>query len=265
MSGPFRQVLSQLPSFQMFHGMHDALPSSWLVRFRPLIQPGSRGSQPASTRWSRSRRRRVVKLRLHPKSAHAMAEGTIVELSSKAIEKLDLTPEVREALLAVQADLTAAYQQRFVEMIQAISRQASALERLQNTLNILVEHLAPTLKSRLPVALAVTAPGEAPDVASVAITADPIGAGYTLTQAAFAEALSLSLADVSVLARAFKLSEDENCAIVVRHGKNYDIVNYHPRALDRFRRLVAQPPAGLSRTQRAALDRVAKKLIMDGR
>jgi predicted transcriptional regulator len=189
-----------------------------------------------------------------------MADSDVTEISTKAIDHLDLSPEVKAVLVNIQAELKAAYQQSFIEMVQAIQRQASALERLQTTLNILIERLAPDIKGQLPMALRGVQPGESPDVATTLVIADPIATGYTLTQTTLAQALGLSTPEVSILARAFKLHEDGDCAVVVRKGKSTNIVNYHPRAIDRFKELVHNPPADLTAEQKATLGRVLKRL-----
>ena len=104
-----------------------------------------------------------------------------------------------------------------------------------------------------------------PDLATAFVVADPIAAGYTLTQAEIAKALTLTEPDVSVLVRAFKLPEDGNCAVIVRKGKSgRNVVNYHPKAIERFRALVAKPPAGLSTSNRRLVERVRAKLVLAG-
>lgn len=69
--------------------------------------------------------------------------------------------------------------------------------------------------------------GEQADLPSAVVVADPIAAGYALTQTNLAEALNLSIADVSELVRAFKLKQDD-CAVTVRKGQRSDTANYHP-------------------------------------
>lgn len=91
---------------------------------------------------------------------------------------------------------------------------------------------------------------------------DPIAAGYTLGQNDIARALGITQPEVSVLGRAFKLSSFEGCAVTVRKGaKGREMVNYHRRAIDKFRDLVANPPSGLTREQQRALARVRERLI----
>ncbi len=189
-----------------------------------------------------------------------MPEPDDINLATYAIDRLGLDPEVKSALIAIQADVTAAYQKNFVDMVETIRRQASALERLQTTLSLLVERLAPELKDRIPVALRVAQDGETPDITSPVVVADPIGAGYTMTQADLASALGLSAPDASVFVRAFQLTEEEECAVAVRKGSKQPTVNYQPRAIDRFRALVASPPADLTEEQKKILSRVTRRL-----
>lgn len=186
-----------------------------------------------------------------------------VSIASLAIDRLDVAPEVKHALLAIQAELTSAYQRSFVEMLEAIRKQASALERLQNTLGLLVEQIAPQLKDRIPVAVRPAEPGETPDIPSALVSVDPIGMGFTLTQANLAHALALSTPDVSVLVRALGLNDDGECAVVLRRGKtaNHTVVNYHPKAIDRFVELVeTATPSMLKAEQQSALRRVRRAL-----
>lgn len=189
-----------------------------------------------------------------------------ISIASSAIERLNLSREVKDVLRTIQLDLNTAYQRSFVTMIETMQRQASALERLQTTLQLLIERVAPEIKDRVPLPVNIVASREDADVSAplVVTVADPIGAGYTMTQANLAEALGLSQADVSVLARAFHLTEDGDCAIVVRKGKTNDTVNYHPRAIERFRQYVAAPPPGLKDDQKTALRRVTRSLVASG-
>jgi hypothetical protein len=191
-----------------------------------------------------------------------MADSAPTDIAIKAIDTLAVSDEVKSALKDIQAEVADAYREGFVEMVQAIRQQASALERIHSTLAVLVKHLAPQLEGQLPPAIRIAKDGEAADLASAVVVADPIGAGYTLSQGNVAKALGISTPDASVLLRAFKLPEDGRCAVVVRQGsdKSKLFVNYHPRVLDRFRELAENPPAGLSGSQKSALARVRKKL-----
>jgi hypothetical protein len=188
----------------------------------------------------------------------------VPELASKAIEKLGLSKEVTEKLGEIQSEIADAYRAAFVEMVQAMKQQASALDRIQTTLNILVQHLPIFVGPNrpLPTAFAVAAEGERADLAKAVVAADPIGAGYTLSQTDLARALGLAQADVSILVRAFGLPDDGQCAVVVRKGSGREIVNYHPRAVRRFQELVAHPGKSLpKRDQQKALERVRSRLI----
>lgn len=67
------------------------------------------------------------------------------------------------------------------EVRETLRQQACALNRIQATLQILVEALMPQLADKLdgqkiPVAMRIAGDGETPDVASAVLVADPIGA-----------------------------------------------------------------------------------------
>lgn len=187
------------------------------------------------------------------------ADDQPISLAARAIERLELSDEAKDALRAILAELAAQYQQSFVKMLETQRVQASALDRLQTTLQLLVERIAPEIKDRIPVPIRLASDGEQPDLPSALVVADPIATGYTLSQANLAEALKLPQPDVSVLVRAFGIHQDGECAVVVRRGPK-QIANYHPRAIERFRTLVASPPASLDAKQKRALDRVRRRL-----
>lgn len=195
-----------------------------------------------------------------------MGDSKSVDVSSKAIDHLAVEPEVKQVLKDLQGELADAYREGFVEMVKAIRQQASVLDRIQNTLAILVKHLAPNLEGQIPAAMRIADEGETPDVASAVVVADPIGAGFTMSQANIAKALGIGQADLSILVRAFKLDKDSNCAVVVRPGDDQrrGIVNYHPRTLERFRGLAAAPPGDLDANQRGALRRVRSRMGLAG-
>ena len=194
-----------------------------------------------------------------------MADGKTTDISTKALDQLPLQPAVKEVLRDLQAEVADAYREGFVEMVQAIRQQASVLERIQTTLAILVKHLDPRLEGQLPAAVRVAGDGESPDLATAVVVADPIGAGFTMSQAEIAKAIGISPADASILLRAFQLSKDETCAVVVRPGDNKRraVVNYHPSTIDRFRKLTRSPPSGLDSSQKAAIRRVRARLGID--
>lgn len=187
----------------------------------------------------------------------------VTDFGTKAIDELGLPPELASALKDIQAELSEDYRASFLAMVEAINRQASALDRIQTTLHILVKHLAPSLVSSLPlpVALQQVKDGSAPDVATALVVADPIGAGYTLSQKALSEVMGLPQAYVSILVRAFDLPSDGKCAVTVRKGASHEMVNYHPRAAQKFLELVATPPKSLTKQQQYALKRVREILL----
>lgn len=184
----------------------------------------------------------------------------VSELAAGALRDLGLSPDVADALSDIQQEVAEAYREQFVEMVRAINRQASALNRIQTTLELLVRHLSPQLAGEIPPAIRVASEDEDADVASAVVVADPIGSGFTLSQGNLAKALGLAQPDVSVLCKAFRLKEDASCAVTVRPGKDRDIVNYHPRAVDRFRDLVRKPPSNLTQRQLGTLNRVRRRL-----
>ncbi len=181
------------------------------------------------------------------------------DLQESNLKGLAVSPEIREALLKIQAELTASYRESFVTMSQAISRQASALERIQTTLELVLRSVAPTVAGQAPAVLRVAAADEDVDVASAVVVSDPIGSGFTLSLTSLSKAMGLSPSDVGILVRPLGLVSDGACAVVVRKGAQ-ELVNYHPRAIERFMRLVASAPDGMPRNARSAVDRVRRKL-----
>lgn len=191
---------------------------------------------------------------------HRMAE--LKEFGARAIKALAVSDPVRAVLLEIQSDMAEAYRESFLTVMETMARQESRLERIQETLTILVSAMAPQLSiGDAPAAFRIARDGEAADVASALVVADPIGSGYTLSQRDLAEALALPATDVSTLSKAFKLSELEHCAVVVRRGPKREIVNYHRRAIAEFRRLVNSPPNTLPRSAQHALRRARVKLV----
>lgn len=183
------------------------------------------------------------------------------ELSEHRVAELGLSPETTAALNEIQRELSDAYRDRFIELAGALNRQAAALERVQRTLEILVDHVAPSRRGDVPPMLRVADASEAPDLASAVVVADPIGMGFTLSQSDIARALNLAAPDVSILARALKLPEDERCAVVVRKGAKSDTVNYNARAAEVLRdRILTVDAKTLDDTARKVLLRVRRKL-----
>lgn len=179
--------------------------------------------------------------------------------SKGALKGLDLDPQVRQALDEAISSIEDAYRDRFIELTDAISRQASTLQRIQETLHILVKHVVPTAAGTAPVAFRTASPDETPDLATVAVL-DPIAAGYTLSQRDLADALGLDQPTVSILVRAFKLPEDPECALTIRRGRAKAVVNYRPFAAERFRALVKNPPSGLGKPAASAMKK-ARRLL----
>lgn len=184
------------------------------------------------------------------------------DFGKSVISRLNLSPEVETAFKDVQAELSNAYRDAFIEITAALREQASALNRIQTTLAMLVTAVKPELQGQVPPAIRVAGAGEAADLATAVVVADPIGAGYSLGQSQIAQALGITQADVSVLARAFQLKVDPECAVVVRKGKRSEMVNYHPRAILRFRELIADPPSGLSQNESRTIDRARRRMII---
>lgn len=186
-----------------------------------------------------------------------------INLADKPIRDLNLSPEVESALRDVQAELADAYREGFLRMAENMSKMASALTRIQETLNILIQHAHPQLKDKIPVAFQVVKDGESPDLATAVVVsvADPIGAGFYLSQADISRALRLGQADVSVLIKAFAIDQDPQCAVVVRSGTNRRIVNYSPRAIERFRECIAGSPKNLKQSAKSHFNRVRAQLL----
>lgn len=177
-------------------------------------------------------------------------------LVAAALAKTSMPAEVQDEIAAIRAELDAQYRDRFIEMTGAIAKQASALDRILATLEMLVEHASPELKGRVP-GLRLAEPGGKADLATVA--ADPIGAGYSLSQQAIADALQCSPSDVSVLLGEHPIKDQPELAVVVRRGKQREIVNYHQRAVEYLVRIIDKPPAGASSKMRKAIDRIKRK------
>lgn len=185
----------------------------------------------------------------------------VVRLPVRDIKELGLEPEVESLIIEMQSALIDAYNKSLVDLASTVKDQASALSAIQETLRIIVHNmnLAPDLEKKLPPVMRLAAPGENPLLP--VIIADPNKAGYTLSQVELAAALKLTAPDVSVLVRALKLDKDPSCAVVIRSGKGkQQIVNYHPRTVERFRALLASPPSWLTTEQQATAKRVLAKL-----
>lgn len=181
-------------------------------------------------------------------------------LVGAALAKTAVPLEVREEIEGIRRDLDAQHREQFIKMTDAISRQASALDRIQRTLELLLEHSAPDLKGRIP-GLLVAPDGVDADLATLPakVAADPIGAGYSLSQQGIADALNCSSADISILLKWHPLKRKPELAVVVRRGKTQEVVNYHRRAVDELLRVIEKPPSTASREMLGAIDRIQRR------
>jgi hypothetical protein len=185
------------------------------------------------------------------------------DFGAHAIEKLDVPAAAKQVLIQIQSDVADAYREGFLNLSQELEQQRSILRRIQETMAILVQHLAPQLPDgRTPVAFTVPEDGAEPDLAQALVIADPIGSGFTLAQKDIAARMGLTTPQVSVLLRAFGLDADPLCAVVVRKG-THQIVNYHRRVLDEFRRLIITPPP-MDKKSIAYLTSARKALNVEG-
>lgn len=165
----------------------------------------------------------------------------VSEIADRGIEALKIDEATARELKRINALLNQHYRDRFLEMASTMRIQAAQLERIQTTLAILVEHVAPSLRTSVPVAFAASGDAE-PDIATTFVVADPIGAGFTLSQAQVGQALNLTSSVTSVVVRALGLSTDPNHAVTVRSRPDRDIVNYHRSAVARLRELIENAP-----------------------
>ncbi len=182
----------------------------------------------------------------------------VIDLSREGMRRIGIEAAHIEVLQSIRQEIGDEYRERVAEQTDLLRRQTAAIERLQNTVQVLVEHLIPERKGEVPAAFKVAGPGDEVDLATV--SADPIAAGFTLSQADLARAMRVGQADVSILVRAFELSKDPACAMTVRHGKAAALVNYHRDAVGRFLALVRDPPNQLNANAKKALERVRRRL-----
>jgi hypothetical protein len=144
-----------------------------------------------------------------PRSSEKSATAGVTSAAGKVIGELRLSRPVASALKDIQAEVADAYRDRFIEMMDVLRQQTSTLARIQETLHVLVQAVRPELAGTVPAAMRVARDGEGADLASTLVVADPIGAGYTLSQVDLAKALGLPHAtDIWILVRAFKLDEN---------------------------------------------------------
>lgn len=178
------------------------------------------------------------------------------------LEGLGLTDESREVLIELRSAINEEYQERFLEMSKALNRQAAALERIQNSLSIVIKAIRPELGDKLPVAFAPVIDADDADVAHVKVAADPIAMGFVLSQEDIARALRLKGATVSELIRGLGLRDDPDLAVAVRRGgkKAKALYNYRQPMVDTLRDHIHAPPDKLSQKTRAAMARARGKL-----
>lgn len=193
--------------------------------------------------------------------ARGADDGGLIDLESLDFAALDLQPEAVSALRSIRSLIDARYREAFLELTQVLHRQASAIDRMQRTLDLLLDQVRPELKARTPPLFSVSPAADAPDVARAVVIPDPIGAGYTLTQADVAQALGISSPEASVLLRAFGLRDDHECAVCVREGKKNPIYGYHERVIQAFMQCLAHPPVGFPQKHKKLLARVRDRLI----
>lgn len=190
----------------------------------------------------------------------------VEDIGAKGVDALDLPEAAATALRNIHTEVADAYRESFFEMTETLKRQAAALNRIQTTLQILVERIAPELAqdNRVPIALSLAADTSDSDLARAVVVADPIGAGYMLSQSDLAKLLGLTSADVSILVRGFSLATHGELAVTVRSGEAYNMVNYHYRAVDRLRELIENPVGDLNKEMKQTLNRVRRKLKPGG-
>ncbi len=190
-----------------------------------------------------------------------MAAAKPTELTGQTAKQLNLSPEVQSALAEIQAELADAYREDFTNLVRAVQEQASALNRIQNTLSLLLQHLPATLAAQAPPVLRVSDSQEHADLASAVVIADPIGQGFTMSLTSLAKAMGVSPSDLGVVVKALKLGSQADYAVVCRTGKHNAITNYHPKAVEAFRKIIQDtPPSSLSGNDRSALQRLKGKL-----
>jgi hypothetical protein len=76
-----------------------------------------------------------------------------------------------------------------------------------------------------------------------------------------AKSIGVSPGDLGVLVKAMKLNERQGLAVVCRTGKHNALTNYHPRAIEAFRKIIQETsPGALSGNERSALQRLKAKV-----
>lgn len=189
-----------------------------------------------------------------------------VELTAAAIQRLDLPNDVKRLLAQIAERNADANRTALINLTEQLKSMNLRLDRLQSTVSILLDRMAPTLKGnadKLPVAFTVaSSPGDA-DLAKAVVVADPIAQGFTLTQKDLGERLGLDQPTVSVLVRGLGITNDANLCVAVRRGRGQEVINYHLNAVDGLKKKIAAPPSSLPRSVLSALRRAQKALLLD--
>ena len=182
------------------------------------------------------------------------------------LKGLGLSEESRDILISLRAAMNQEYQERFLEMSQALNRQAAALERIQGSLAIVIEAMDLDVSKKLPVAFGTVTTAEESDVATVKVAADPIGMGFTLCGEDIARALRIDGGAVSALIQGLKLRDDPALAIAIRQGTGSQntLYSYREAVVDRLRECIHSPPEKLSQNARAAMARARRKMGLPG-
>ena len=160
---------------------------------------------------------KVSVARAKTKTASSREPTSIV---AKTIKDLELSPDVALVLRDIEAQIAEAYRDRFLDMTEMLRQQMSMAARTQETLNILVEFLAPQLAGSVPTA------GEdryrrvaaRPRFRSSCRGPDRRGL-HPDAGRPFFRALGVSSADISILVRGFDVNGKEECAVTVRTGR----------------------------------------------
>lgn len=171
-------------------------------------------------------------------------------LARYAIRRLNLPKDAEDALTEVHDLIDAAYRDRLAETVEAVTKLTAAVDRMQQTLDLLITNAYPQIRQEVPPVLSIAPPGERPDLATMGAVADPLGLGYTLSQADIARLVDLPQAYVSDLVLAFGLDTDAEFAVVVRQGKRR-VVNYRRVAVTRLLELI-RDESGQPQTKRGA-------------
>jgi len=180
-------------------------------------------------------------------------------LAEKALVDAGMPVEVAAHILAIQQRLDESYRRQASATAEALQRQGAAIERLAILVQAVLERLPPPAEGApLPV-LTVAPEGAEPDLATLPdnVAADPIAAGYRLSQTDVARILRCPQGAISVLVRELGLHDDLRFAVQVRAGKR-PIVNYHMRVIDRLLELIDGDDQAISAEAARELRRIRR-------